>query len=821
MKLLKFGGSSVADAACIQRVSDIVQSYLDRGEKFAVVVSAMGGLTDRLVRMGDLAKEGDKGYEPTVQEFVGRHHRVIEALIPENKQQGIKENISKAAEELSDLLHGVYLIKELTPRTKDYILSFGERCSAYLLSKVLWYKGVNAANLDAREVIRTNDAFGRAKVMVPVSYHNIVEYFQKSDELQIITGFLGSTERGETTTLGRGGSDYTASLFGAALNAEAIEIWTDVAGVMTADPNKVQKALPVRHLTYQEALEMSHFGAKVIYPATVIPAMEKKIPIYIKSTFQPEEVGTLITEDPSPTDEHLIKGISSIDNVSLVTLQGSALVGAVASHTYRLFRCLAGYSINIILITQGSSEHNICFAVKPEEADLTRKAIEEEFELEIKSKYMDPVVIENNFSIIAAIGENMKSRPGISARLFLALGKNGVNVGVTSQGSSERNISVAIQKKDEVKALNAIHEAFFLSDTYSLNLFIVGVGLIGGTLLKQIREHMSFLRRSQHVELNVVALANSKRMIFDVDGIDLDNWKDQLNASEEKMDIEQFVLRMKGLNMRNSIFIDNTADPTISQYYEQILDSSISISTPNKVAPSGQYQSYQDLKELAYERGVKFMYETNVGAGLPVITTITDLVNSGDIIQKIEGVLSGSLSYIFNTFQNGERKFSEIVEEAQEKGFTEPDPREDLLGADVARKLTILARESGLALEREAIEIKPILPEACIKAASVPAFFEALRMYDDHFEQMRAEATQEEKTLRFIGTIEGDKAYISLQAVGKDSDFYHLSGSDNMIVFTTERYKERPLVIKGPGAGAEVTAAGVFAEIIRIGYYLS
>jgi len=820
MKVLKFGGSSVANSSCIQRVTTIVQRYLEEGQQFAVVVSALGGLTDLLLKMGACAKEGSKGYEPLITEFLQRHYEVVEQLIPAEKQSGVKEELVKAADELNDLLHGVFLIKELTPRTNDYILSFGERCSAYLVSKVLWYKGVNATHLDARKVIRTNDAFGRAKVNIDISYRQIADFFSQTDELQIITGFIGSTERGETTTLGRGGSDYTVSLFGAALDAEAIEIWTDVTGVMTADPNKVAKALPVRHLTYQEALEMSHFGAKVIYPATVIPAMEKKIPIYIKSTFEPDQVGTLITEHPKP-DEHLIKGISSIDKVSLILLQGSALVGAVASHTYRLFQCLANYQVNIILITQGSSEHNICFAVKPEEALIAKRAIEEEFELEIRSKYMDPVVVEDNFSIIAVIGENMKSRPGISARLFLALGKNGVNVGVTSQGSSERNISVAIRKKDEIKALNAIHEAFFLSDTYSLNLFIVGVGLIGSTLLKQIKAHMDFLRKAQHVEMNVVALANSKRMLFDIDGINLKNWQDQLNASEERMDIKQFIDTMKSLNMRNSIFIDNTADPKISQYYGEILDASISISTPNKVAPSGQYQSYQDLKELAYERGVKFMYETNVGAGLPVITTISDLVNSGDIILKIEGVLSGSLSYIFNTFQKGEGKFSEIVKEAQEKGFTEPDPREDLGGADVARKLTILARESGVALEREAIQVKPILPEVCITAPSVEAFYAQLANHDAVFEQKREQAVKAGKALRYIGTIENGKAFISLQEVDTHSDFYHLSGSDNMIVFTTERYKERPLVIKGPGAGAEVTAAGVFAEIIRIGYYLS
>lgn len=819
MKVLKFGGTSVGDADCIERVTGILKVYLEKKEKFAVVVSAMGGVTNTLLEMSHHAAAGHDLYRPMVNQFLERHVNVIKALIPPKKQAPMIEHLRQLTSELSDLLHGVYLIKELTPRTRDFILSFGERASAYLVAKVLWYQGINASDLDTRKVIRTNDQFGSAKVDIPLSYKNIREFFSRTDELQIVTGFIGATERGETTTFGRGGSDYTASLLGAALEAEAIEIWTDVAGVMTADPGKVKKALPVKHMTYQEALEMSHFGAKVIYPATVIPAMEKKIPIYIKSTFAPEEVGTLISDQPSD-DEHPIRGISSIDHVALVMVQGSGLVGAVASHTSRLFRAMATYHVNIILITQGSSEHSLCFAVKPDDVDIARRAIEEEFALEIQARYIDPVIVQHDLSVLAVIGENMKSRPGISARLFLALGKNGVNVAVTSQGPSERNISVAIHKKDEIKALNAVHEAFFLSDTYSINVFMVGVGLIGGTLLKQIRDHANFLRNTQHVEVNVVALANSKRMLFDREGINLENWRDQLKASEEKMDIGKFVSRMIELNLRNSIFVDNTADARITDFYEQILDASISISTPNKVAPSGTYQSYQELKNLAYERGVKFMYETNVGAGLPVITTITDLINSGDLILKIEGVLSGSLSFIFNSFKAGTR-FSEVVKLAQEKGFTEPDPREDLSGADVARKLTILARESGVALEREGIRMEPILSEACMKAPDVPAFFRALEKEDQRFEAMRAEAEAAGQALRFIATLEKEDAYISLQAIDAQNPFYHLSGSDNMIVFTTERYKERPLVIKGPGAGAEVTAAGVFAEIIRIAYYLS
>ena len=820
MKILKFGGSSVAYPESIERVKNIINSYLANGEQFSVVVSALGGLTDILEKMGNMAELGDDGYKPLIEVFFERHTDIIQKLIPEEKQGKVTKEIEKRTKELKNILQGVYLIKELTPRTKDYLLSFGERCSAFLLSKILWYQGVNASMLDAREVLRTDNTFGKGKIDVALSYRQIQEYFQNTNELKIITGFIASTERGETITLGRGGSDYTASLFGAALGCSVIEIWTDVAGVMTADPNKVKKALPVKHLSYQEALEMSHFGAKVIYPATVIPAMEKNIPLYIKSTFAPEEVGTVVSEHAEP-DEHPIKGISSISDVSLIMIQGGALVGAVASHTYRLFRALANYQVNIILITQGSSEHNICFAVKPADVEVAKKAIEEEFSLEIQSKYIDPLIIEPEISILAVIGDNMKHRPGISARLFQSLGKNGVNVAVTSQGSSERNISVAINRKDEVKALNAVHEAFFLSDTYSVNLYIVGVGLIGGTLLSQILENAQFLRKTQHLEINVVGLANSKRMVFDPEGIGLENWREHLNASESKMDIKGFVSKMKELNLRNSIFVDNTAAPEITDYYEEILDASISISTPNKFAPSGLFQSYQDLKQLAYQRGVKFMYETNVGAGLPVITTISDLVSSGDRILKIQGVLSGSLSYIFNTFQRGEASFSEIVTEAQEKGYTEPDPREDLCGSDVARKLTILARESGVALERENIRIEPILSQKCIDAESVEAFFAELKNEDERFEKMRDSLSSDGKTLRYIATLSGDQAFLSLVEVGPKSDFFHLSGSDNMIVFTTERYKERPLVIKGPGAGAEVTAAGVLAEIIRIAYHLS
>ena len=821
MKILKFGGSSVAQPERIRNVSSIVESYREKGTPFCIVVSALGGITDLLVEMSYLAAQGDTSYKSRLKEVATRHFSVAKSLLSKQSEAEVMEALKDAQEELGNLLHGIFLVKELTPRTLDYILSFGERLSAFIISRVLNHHDLPAEMLDARKVILTNDTFGQAKVNIGETYKNIYRYFQEhSDKIQVITGFIGATAKGETTTLGRGGSDYSASLFGSALNVEVIEIWTDVAGVMTADPGKVRKALPVPNLTFQEALEMSHFGAKVIYPATIIPAMEKNIPIRIKSTFEPDKEGTLISNSYEPDQLHPVKGISSIGDVSLLMVQGAALVGAVAGNISRLFKAMAQYRINIILITQGSSEHSICFAVKPDLAETAKKAIEEEFELELQARYIEPVIIETGISVLAVIGEDMKSHPGISARLFTALGKNGINVIVTSQGSSERNISVAIHKKDEVKALNAVHENFFLSDTYSLNLFIVGVGQVGGTLLQQIREHAEFLRTSQHVEMNIVALANSKKMLFYPEGINLENWQDQLNNSEEKMDIEEYVQRMIRLNLRNSIFVDNTADARIAEQYERILDNSISISTPNKMAPSGNYRAYQDLKKLAYDRGVKFMYETNVGAGLPVITTITDLVNSGDQIRKIEGVLSGSLSYIFNTF-GPEKSFSSVVEDARKLGFTEPDPREDLSGADVTRKLTILARESGLALEREGIELENILPQACLDAPTVKEFFVELKANDAAFEARRKQAEEAGKVLRFIAEMNGSKATITLREVDPDSPFYHLSGSDNMIVFTTSRYKDRPLVIKGPGAGAEVTAAGVFAEIIRIGYYLS
>lgn len=818
MRVLKFGGSSVAKPERIKGVIEILKGYYTKGEKFTVVFSAFGGVTDQLIKMSELAAKGDDEYLEVFKEFSCRHQKAITELLDGDLQERVLEELKNNHEVLKNLLHGVFLVREASPRTMDYVLSFGERNSSFIISHILRQEGINASYLDARKIIKTDKSFSSAKVDFELTYPKIKEYYEQNPEVHVVTGFIASAKGGLTTTLGRGGSDYTASLLAAGLEADHIEIWTDVNGVLTADPRKVKKAFTIPSMTYAEAMEMSHFGAKVIYPPTLQPALKKKIPIYIKNTFTPEFKGTYISENLD-LNGHAVKGISSINNIALLTLSGSGLFG-VPGIAARLFNSLAQAGINIILITQGSSEHAISFAVQPAFAAKAKKRVESEFEYEIEKGAVHRVKVENDLSVVAIIGENMRYRPGIAGRLFQALGKNGVNAVAIAQGSSELNISVVIPHADETKALNALHEAFFLSDTKELHLFMVGVGLIGSALINQIEKQSEFLKEKRGLEIKIVGLANTKKMLFDENGIDFSDWKEKLMEAEDKSDISQFVTRMKKLNLSNTIFIDNTASDDITNFYETILDNSISISTPNKIATSSAYLQYQRLKTIANKRGVQFLYETNVGAGLPVITTLNDLINSGDQILKIEGVLSGSLSFIFNSYKEG-IKFSDIVKEAKTKGFTEPDPRVDLNGIDVRRKLIILARETGLALEAKDVEIENILPPKVREAKTVEQFFAELEKADDHFEKVRAKAAKENRALRMIASLENGKAKIGLQAVESNHPFFSLSGSDNMIVFTTERYKERPLVVRGPGAGAEVTAAGVFAEIISIGNFLS
>lgn len=818
MKVLKFGGSSVAKPERIEGIIEILKNYYTRGEKFTVVFSAFGGVTDSLIEMSKKAEQGDESYLEIFKEFTERHQSAAAVLLDESRFQDILPIMLDNHNVLKNILHGVFLVREASKRTMDYVLSFGERNSNFIIAHALTSRGIQASYLDARKIVKTDTSFGSAIVNFEETYKNIREYYNSNPSIQIVTGFIGSADGNLTTTLGRGGSDYTAAILAAGLDASQIEIWTDVNGVLTADPRKVEKAFTIPCMTYAEAMEMSHFGAKVIYPPTLQPALHKCIPIYIKNTFNPDFEGTYIS-DKSDDNGHAIKGISSISNIALLTLSGSGMFGVVGT-SGRLFGALAKVGINVILITQGSSEHAISFAIQPQFAEEAKKAVEKEFEYERSMGVVNDVKLEGNLSVIAIIGEYMRERPGISGRLFQALGKNGINAVAIAQGSSELNVSVVIPTPDEAKALNALHEAFFLSDTKVLHLYMVGVGLIGGELIEQIKNQAKFLKEKRGLELKVVGLANTKKMLFDKNGIDLKSWKKALTKAEEKSDLPVFIGRMDEMNLSNTIFIDNTADSNVASYYESILDNSISISTPNKIATSSAYLQYQRLKNIAYSRGVQFLYETNVGAGLPVISTLNDLINSGDEILKIEGVLSGSLSFIFNSF-DGTRPFSEIVKEAKKRGYTEPDPRIDLNGIDVRRKLIILARETGLTTETEDVEIENILPQEVQDAKTVDDFFNALEKADPYFEELRANAAADNKVLRMIAKLDGDKPTIGLQAVTADNPFATLSGSDNMIVFTTGRYKERALVVRGPGAGAEVTAAGVFAEIITIGNLLS
>lgn len=813
MKVLKFGGSSVATPARILSVIDIIKPYLQ--QEVAVVFSAFGGVTDELIEISKLALAGDQQYKVRADQVEKRHLEAVRELINIQKQSAILAQVKIKMNELEDVLHGVYLVKERTPRTLDYIMSFGERLSAFVIAEAMKDQGIPAEYLDARAVVSTDNHFGHAKVDFEITNKRIAEHFAAHRAVQVITGFIGTAETGETTTLGRSGSDYTAAIFAAALQASDLEIWTDVNGMMTADPRLVKKAFTVPQMSYEEAMELSHFGAKVIFPATMQPAMVNKIPIWIKNTFNPGFKGTVIHAES--TNGKLIKGISSMNGVSLLNIQGSGLLGVVGV-SMRLFATLARERINVILISQASSEHSICIAIDSHAARQAKQAIEKEFVHEIRSEEIDEVHTENDLSIVAVVGDGMKHSPGTSGRMFAGLGKNGINVMAIAQGSSERNISAVVRQADIAKALNALHEAFFLSDRKLLNIFLVGTGLIGNALVNMMKEQFEKLAKENLLEVNIVAVANSTKMHFDEDGLPLDSCISDMKQHGEPMHMPAFVERMISLNRTNSIFVDCTSSEAVTDFYSAILDANISIVTPNKKANSGSYEKYQELKSIAFRRGVKFFYETNVGAGLPVINTLNDLLLSGDRVISIEGVLSGTLNFLFSAFTEG-RKFSEVVKEAKAKGYTEPDPRDDLSGMDVARKILILSRETGLALDLQDVEVENLVPEDCQGDISVDAFFSALEKHDGVFDQLRRNAAARNEKLRYKAVLQNGKVKVQLGSVDERHPFYSLSGSDNIILLTTERYHDRPMVIRGPGAGATVTAAGVFADIIRIGHY--
>ncbi len=798
----------------IQTLLDILKKENSDSETPVIVLSAMGGVTNLLVEMAENAASS-KSYSAQLVELEKRHFDVIKELIGVSRQNPVFTKLKLFFNELEDLLQGVSSLKELTPRTKDLILSYGERCSAYMISKIAEQEFPKSIFVDSSELIKTDDNFGKAIIQTDVTDTLIRNFYNSNnDKLFFVTGFIASNDAGKITTLGRGGSDYTAAILASALNATEIQIWTDVNGMMTADPRMVKKAFALAELSYTEAMELSFFGAKVIYPPTMIPAFLKKIPIVIKNTFQPDYPGTVIKHAVSPSNLP-IKGISSINDISIINLAGSGMVGK-AGFSGRLFSLLVREQINVILITQSSSEHSITFAVHPADALKAKQMIEQEFELEINARKLESPIIEDKLSILAIVGENMKQTPGISGKLFHALGRNGINVRAIAQGSSEYNISVVISKQDLAKALNAVHDDFFTEFKKTLHVFCLGTGNIGKTLFRQIHEHIDFLKQHNGILLKVTGISNTSKMVFNEDGLPLDNWKEKLDASTAKADLPAFIERMKAMNLPNCVFIDNTASSYPIGYYEEIFKSNISIVTCNKIGNSSSYAQYKLFRDTARKHGVDFYYETNVGAGLPIIRTLKDLMVSGDRISKIEAVLSGTISFIFNHYK-GDATFYDIVKMAQEKGYTEPDPRDDLKGTDFMRKMLILARDAGHELEPSDIEIENMLPQSCLDAQTVAEFYNELKANEPFFAKLKNEAQSGGRVLRYIGKLENGQAAITLQMVGEDHPFYMLSGSDNIISFTTDRYSERPMVVKGPGAGAEVTAAGVFSDLVNVG----
>jgi len=818
MRVLKFGGTSVADAERLRMVSDIVLAQYDGGDSICVVVSAFSGTTDLLLEMVSLAKEDNKDYLKAYGVFTSKAHDIAKELLSSDSYARVSNHLDENHLKLSNVLSGVSLIQEASPKTMDFVVSFGERNCAFILANYLADQGHPSKYLDARTCIKTDSTFGAALVDFELTDKAIKDQVARQGNIYIATGFIGADKQsGVTTTLGRGGSDYSAAIFAASLDAEVLEIWTDVNGVLTSDPRKVKKAYTIPELSYLEAAEMSHFGAKVLYAPTIRPVKEKNIPTRIKNTFEPENPGTLIHQEATETT-NAISGLSSIKDIALISLEGSGMQG-VPGIAYRFFKCIAEGYINIVMITQASSEHSITIAIKDKDKDRCKSLIEREFDQEIARRFIEPIKVKDQLCLLAIIGQNMKNSPGVAGRLFNTLGINGINVEAIAQGSSELNITFAIDKKDESKALNSIHDAFFLSEYKTLNVYMVGVGLIGSTLIDQIRDNYKNILKNSRVEIIVNGLSNSRKMLFSDDGIDIDAYKEGLNKSEMKADLSAFIDKVISDSHAYTVFVDNTASQLIPQHYARLLENKIAISTPNKIALSSGLEHYKSLKALSGSYNVPLNFETNVGAGLPVISTLKSLTSSGDKISRIEAVLSGSVSYIFNNF-SPDTSFTDVVKEAQDRGLTEPDPREDLSGADVKRKILILGRESGFEVEESDIIIESMLSANCLNASSVDDFYKALEEDNQRFMTMIREAEAKECKLRFIASYENGRGNISLQAVDSQNPFYGLSGSDNMIVIYSNRYSETPLVVRGPGAGANVTAAGILAEIISIGTVL-
>jgi aspartokinase/homoserine dehydrogenase 1 len=809
MKILKFGGTSVGSPDAVRALVGIVK---DSGERI-IVVSAFSGITDSLLEAAKLASAGGE-WRAIFETITNRHHSMIDALLEAPFSEQATTRVRGLLDELFSLLYGISLVRDLSARTLDLVASFGERLSAIIVAQALSQARIDAEPVDARQFIITDARFGSAHWLQAETEPRVHAFFSTFPRVAVVTGFIAATADGITTTLGRGGSDFTAGILGACLDADEIQIWTDVDGILTADPRAVPDAFVIPEISYLEAMEMSHFGAKVLHPPTILPAMAKGIPVRILNTFNPGSRGTKIVREAAPSSWP-VRGIAAIPSISLLLLQGPGMPG-VTGIAGRMFAALASVGVNVILITQGSSELSICCAVLPQDAENGARALKEEFKYEISTGTIQKPAIEKDLSIIAVVGEMMKHRVGISGRVFKALGRNGINVVAIAQGSSELNISIVVSAQDRSKAMSAIHDAFFLAGVRTVNVFLVGTGLIGGTLLAQVKAQHERLFKDHSIRVRVAGIANSKLMLIDANGIDVNDWKTVLAERGEPTHLETFVRQLTHLNLPNACFCDCTASDVPIRYYETLLAASISVVTPNKRANSGPFVRYQRLMRIARELDVPYRYETTVGAGLPVIGTIQDLVASGDEIFKIEAVLSGTISFIFNNLgSDPEFTFSELVRQAKELGYTEPDPRDDLSARDIVRKTIILAREAGFPLEEAGVRIEPLISKKIAQAPEVETCMALLPEMDAEIEARRRDAARHGMVLRYVAAITKEGASLALSEYGPESPFFSLTGTDNMVVITSKRYSQNPLVIRGPGAGADVTAGGVFADILK------
>ncbi len=807
MKVLKFGGTSVGTVESLRNVKSIVEG---QEEPVIVVVSALGGITDQLINTARLAAQGDISYLDNYARIVERHHQVIEGIVPQALQLDLLSIVNPLLEELGNIYRGISLIKDLSDRTLDIVVSYGERLSSVIISKII----DGAIHLDSRNFIKTEKQWNKHVLDNDTTQRLVHGIF---DDLKynvvIVPGFIASDNAGDVTNLGRGGSDYTAAILAAALDAKVLEVWIDVDGFMTADPRVISNALIIDHLSFTEAMELCNFGAKVIYPPTIYPVFHKNIPIYIKNTFNPTAPGTCISEQHPSPEGKAIKGISSINDTCLITVQGLGMVGVIGINS-RIFNALAKNGISVFLVSQAASENNTSFAVRNGDADHALEVLREEFNAELQSGTLSEITAEHNLATVAIVGENMKHTTGIAGKLFNTLGRNGISGIACAQGASETNMSFVIEHKDLRKALNVIHDSFFLSDTQVLNLFVVGVGHVGSNLLSQIHAQQENLLENKALRLRLVGIANSHTCVFDREGLDTENYQARLAESDIEATPENIRNGVIGMNIFNSVFVDCTASQEIAALYADLLSHNINVVAANKIAASSDYESYIELKRIANKKDVKFLFETNVGAGLPIINTINNLINSGDKILKIEAVLSGTLNYIFNILSS-DIPMSKAIMKAKEAGYSEPDPRVDLSGKDVIRKIVILAREAGYRVEQSDVVANLFIPAKYFEG-SLDDFFATIGELDEEFEAYRAKAEKEGHHFRFVATLDNGAVSVGLQRVDSVHPFYHLEGSNNVILLTTERYNEYPMAIKGYGAGAEVTAAGVFSDIIGI-----